>query len=249
MSSIWRRRPSPALVVACAALAVALGGTSYATVLQVPKNSVGTAQLRTNAVVSAKVRNGSLLRADFRAGQIPAGPAGAAGPAGPAGAAGAAGPPGPSDAYARAVSGPITLPVPFTTIANLPIPQAGRYVIWAKTGVRSTNTFGQLTCILVEVTGNLQVDQVRITRSVRRHAPQGSPSLSPSTAKITRGVGRRRRATYPGGVSALRRAGIVLRSVHRLLVEPQPLADLRDQAAHEMILRPRSRFANRNARP
>lgn len=159
MSPIWRRRPSPAMVVACAALAVALGGTSYATVLQVPKNSVGTAQLRTNAVVSAKVRNGSLLRTDFKAGQIPAGPAGAAGPAGPAGPAGAAGPPGPSDAYARAINGPITLPVPFTTIANLPIPQAGRYVVWAKTGVRSTNTSGQVTCILVEVAGNLQVDQ------------------------------------------------------------------------------------------
>lgn len=156
MSPIWRRRPSPAMVVACAALAVALGGTSYATVLQVPKNSVGTAQLRTNAVVSAKVRNGSLLRTDFKAGQIPAGPAGAAGPAGPAGAAG---PPGPSDAYARAVNGPITLPVPFTTIANLPIPQAGRYVVWAKTGVRSASASGQVTCILVEVTGNLQIDQ------------------------------------------------------------------------------------------
>lgn len=47
-------------------------------------------------------------------------------------------------------------------------------------------------------------------------------------------------------MSALRRAGILLRSVYRLLVEPQPLADLCDQAAHEMILRPRSRFANRH---
>jgi len=50
-------------------------------------------------------------------------------------------------------------------------------------------------------------------------------------------------------MSALRRAGTVLRSVYRLLVESQPLADLRGQAGHEMILRPRSRFANRNANP
>jgi hypothetical protein len=147
------------MVVACAALAVALGGTSYATVLQVPRNSVGTAQIRNNAVISAKVRNGSLLWADFKAGQIPAGPAGPAGAAGPGGPAGAVGPAGPSDAYARVVSGPITLPVPFTTIANLAIPEAGHYVVWAKTGVRSTNTFGQLTCILVEVAGNVQIDQ------------------------------------------------------------------------------------------
>jgi hypothetical protein len=42
-------RPSPALVVACLALAVALGGTSYAAVI-LPKNSVGTAQLKRGAV-------------------------------------------------------------------------------------------------------------------------------------------------------------------------------------------------------
>ncbi len=92
MRGISLRRPSPAMVVACAALAVALGGTSYATVLQVPRASVGTAQLKTgavttkklapNAVTSAKVRNGSLLKADFGPGQLPAGPTGPQGPAG-----------------------------------------------------------------------------------------------------------------------------------------------------------------------
>ena len=45
------RRTSPAMVVACLALLVALGGTSVAAVSQlVPRNSVGTAQLRDNAV-------------------------------------------------------------------------------------------------------------------------------------------------------------------------------------------------------
>ena len=80
------RRPSPALVVASAALLVALSGTSYATVLNVPKNSVGTPQLKRNAVKPAKlapnavrtahVMNGSLLAADFKVGQIPQGPKG-----------------------------------------------------------------------------------------------------------------------------------------------------------------------------
>ena len=105
MKKLWSRRPSPAMVVACLALLVALGGTSVAAVSQlVPRNSVGPAQLqfsavtgpkiRSNAVTSVKVRNRSLLRADFAPGQLPAGPTGPQGPAGPAGAAGPAGPAG-----------------------------------------------------------------------------------------------------------------------------------------------------------
>jgi hypothetical protein len=85
------RRPSPALVISCIALVFALAGTGYATVLQVPRNSVGTLQLKTAAVTSAKVKNRSLLRVDFAAGQLPAGPAGPTGPIGPAGPAGPAG--------------------------------------------------------------------------------------------------------------------------------------------------------------
>ncbi len=95
-------RPSAALVVACIALLVALGGTSVAAVSQlVPRNSVGTVQLRSNAVISAKVKNRSLLAVDFKRGQIPAGPTGPAGPAGPAGAAGPAGPAGPAGSVTR----------------------------------------------------------------------------------------------------------------------------------------------------
>jgi hypothetical protein len=95
------RRPSPALVISCVALALVLGGTSYAAVLALPKNSVGPAQLKAgavtnkkiarNAVTSAKVANGSLVRADFRASSLPAGPAGPTGPAGPAGPPGLSG--------------------------------------------------------------------------------------------------------------------------------------------------------------
>ncbi len=70
------RRPSPALVISCVALTVALGGTSYATVLQVPKNSVGTPQLKNSAVTTAKVKNRSLLRADFAAGSARCRPCG-----------------------------------------------------------------------------------------------------------------------------------------------------------------------------
>jgi hypothetical protein len=51
------------MVVACIALAVALGGTSYAAI-RLPRNSVGTSQLRKNAVTSPKVKNNSLNGAD-----------------------------------------------------------------------------------------------------------------------------------------------------------------------------------------
>ena len=59
-----RTRISPALVVACLALAVALGGVSYAAV-SLPKNSVGTKQLKRNAVNGVKVQNKSLGRLDI----------------------------------------------------------------------------------------------------------------------------------------------------------------------------------------
>ena len=78
------------------ALFVALSGTAYAATL--PRNSVGTAQLKRNAVTSSKVKPFSLLGSDFRRGQLPAGPQGPRGPQGPVGATGARGaegPPGP----------------------------------------------------------------------------------------------------------------------------------------------------------
>jgi hypothetical protein len=98
------RRPSPAMMVACLALLVALSGTGVAAVSVVARNSVGTLQLRDDAVSRSKIRNNainsakvasrSLLRSDFAPGQLPAGPTGPQGPAGPAGPAGAAGPAG-----------------------------------------------------------------------------------------------------------------------------------------------------------
>jgi hypothetical protein len=74
-----RFRPSPAMVVAFAALFVAVGGTSYA-VTKLPANSVGAKQLRrgavrtthlaSNAVTGAKVKNRSLTAADINAASL-----------------------------------------------------------------------------------------------------------------------------------------------------------------------------------
>lgn len=93
------------------ALFVALSGTSYAVATQVAPQSVGTVQLKNNAVTSPKiranavtsvhVRNRSLQANDFARGQLPAGaegPEGPEGPAGPTGPTGPAGPAGPAGA-------------------------------------------------------------------------------------------------------------------------------------------------------
>jgi hypothetical protein len=92
---ITRFRPSPALVVASVALAVALGGTGYAAIV-LPANSVGTKQLKNGAVVASKVKRGSLRVASFAPGQLQSlrGDRGADGLPGAAGPAGAQGPKG-----------------------------------------------------------------------------------------------------------------------------------------------------------
>src|SRR6476659_3594793 len=88
---------SYANVVSTICLFVVLGGTAYAATA-LPNNSVGSAQLKANAVTSEKVRDGALLRKDFKAGQLLAGPRGSVGATGrpgarrPAGAAGHRGP-------------------------------------------------------------------------------------------------------------------------------------------------------------
>jgi hypothetical protein len=64
MKLLARLRPSPAMVVGCIALGVALGGTSVAAVQALPKNSVGTKQLKNNAVTSPKVKNNTISGAD-----------------------------------------------------------------------------------------------------------------------------------------------------------------------------------------
>src|SRR4051812_46254358 len=57
--------PSPAMAVAFLALFVAIGGSSYA-VTRLPAKSVGSKQLRPNAVTGAKVKNGSLTAKDIK---------------------------------------------------------------------------------------------------------------------------------------------------------------------------------------
>ena len=85
-------------VVAVTALVVAVLGSTplgrAAARVVLPSNSVGAPQIKKNAVTSLKVKDGTLVAADFKAGQLPAGPKGDKGDAGIAGAMGATGPAG-----------------------------------------------------------------------------------------------------------------------------------------------------------
>jgi hypothetical protein len=95
-----RRTLSFANVTSMAAVMIALGGTSYAAVA-LPKNSVSSKQIKAkavknsdlgaNSVTTDKVKDGSLLKTDFAANQLPAGPKGNTGSTGLTGAPGPAG--------------------------------------------------------------------------------------------------------------------------------------------------------------
>ncbi len=67
--------------VAVLALVVASSGTAVAGV-SLARNSVATKHLKKDAVISEKVKNGTLRKADFRPGTLLRGPAGPTGPRG-----------------------------------------------------------------------------------------------------------------------------------------------------------------------
>jgi hypothetical protein len=94
----------PIILSVTALLVAVLGSTPLGKAAMnqvVPRSSVGTLQLKNNAVTtrklapgavtSSRVKNRSLLAVDFALGQLPAGPPGPAGPGGPAGPPGVTG--------------------------------------------------------------------------------------------------------------------------------------------------------------
>jgi hypothetical protein len=99
-------------LVAYVALLFAFSGTSYAaTTALLPANSVGTRQ----------VINGSLLKKDFKSGQLPRGARGPRGFAGAGGATGPAGAAGPAGAQGvQGPAGPVSLTYVFSADTALP---------------------------------------------------------------------------------------------------------------------------------
>jgi len=128
VNTILKRLPSPALIVACLALVVALGGVSYAAGV-LPANSVGPKQIKKRAVGLRKISPAA--RSALKGQKGDKGDSGPAGPAGPKGEAGAPGPqgekgepgiagkPGPSGG-ANAIVRRATFVVPARTEAGTP---------------------------------------------------------------------------------------------------------------------------------
>jgi hypothetical protein len=114
-NTVLRRRPSVSMIVSMLALSIALGGTGYAA-SQLPAKSVGTKQLKTGAVTSAKVADKSLKAGDFAPGQLPAGPQ------------------GPSDGWFVQGAVAVTLPQTFVEVAGADLP-AGSYLVSGSTGL------------------------------------------------------------------------------------------------------------------
>ena len=69
MDRIKRYRPTPAMIVAIIALVFALGGTSYAAVV-LPAGSVGTKQIKKNAVTAAKIKAGAVTAVKIKDGSV-----------------------------------------------------------------------------------------------------------------------------------------------------------------------------------
>ena len=152
-----RARLTYANLMSSIAVFIALGGVSYAA-LKLPKNSVGTKQIKNRAVTKSKL---DPLLASSLAGQT--GPRGLVGPIGPTGNAGAQGPegqgrsgvngqdgaPGPSDAYVVGISlQALETSGGYSEVASVTVP-AGSYLIGASMWVaKAASGTSQVTCKL-----------------------------------------------------------------------------------------------------
>ena len=151
MRNIHFHRPRPGTTIAFVALTVALSGTAVAlpgsntvTSGDIKNKQVKSADLASNAVTSAKVKDGKLLAKDFKAGQLPAGAKGDKGDKGDPGTPGQQGPIGPSNVR-RAVN---NVPQPWTVglqqLVNIDLP-AGNWAVTATALLNNDDTDDEVT--------------------------------------------------------------------------------------------------------
>ena len=129
-----RHWTSPATVISFIALTVAMGGTGYAAI-SIPKESVGTAQLRNAAVTRQKIAPNTLRTLMGARGPAGAtGPPGATGPAGQQGATGLPGPEGSPGPTSGTSAGSVeelssTGFTPFGSSGTVTLPAAGKVLV------------------------------------------------------------------------------------------------------------------------
>lgn len=137
MSLKLKRLPSPALIVACVALLVALGGVSYAAGV-LPANSVGTKQIKKRAVTLQKISPAA--RAVLKGQKGDPGPVGPAGPKGDPGPQGPQGDPGQAAAGASLLRAHLALNSGDPETKLLSIPGVGDFMVTCSNAADSITT-------------------------------------------------------------------------------------------------------------
>ena len=154
------------IVLSVVALVTALLGSTTvgqsARNLVIPRASVGTLQLKNNAVTSAKVKNFSLLTVDFKRGQLPRGAQGPAGGPGPQGPQGAQGPPGVSGLERVFTTGAVNSTATKTLAAGCP---SGKQALGGGATIVPANTPG------VAITASYLADNTTWTSAAREINP------------------------------------------------------------------------------
>src|SRR3954452_11094326 len=149
------RRPSPAMVVAVIALCVALGGGAYAAI-KLPKNSVGSKQLKKGAVTPPKLSAKTIKQLKGKTG-----PQGAPGTPGVPGTPGAPGQPGGTGPAGPGAKLFVAEPVASATDAYVQLGKVGAYTLHTRCRISG----GTVDAALIVTGPALTLDAVYVNRS------------------------------------------------------------------------------------
>ena len=140
-------RPSAATMIAFTALIAALSGTAYAA------GTIGSSQLKNNAVTSAKIKRGAVKTSKLADGAV---------------TSRKLSPSERSQGFVTTKAGQLSLPPATDTIvAQLSLPTTGSYILTAATDLGSAGTGGLVSCELLEnnnplATGNANLPALAV---------------------------------------------------------------------------------------